>query len=336
MKIISPTTLLLPFLSTPYLITHATARKHGNDAFGGTHTGCCPPEPEFQQAISHPNATGTFPFVGLHLDDSAIATPNNNPPSSTQPPKNWTWTTALMEVPLGSSGDGEGSLSATNQIFTLDIPVDVDIYSSKHGRNVCVLLLKIVTVNQNDPGNCENIFPRAEIGRMREDLVRRVGEMREDSADSSPCAGMQGETSWQDIITPYHRNDATLATRNTTIAAQYRSTTTPHPSTDYSAYDAALVRTQPIFLLAYSVDPKILAGPAIVKRELAETQLTCVRVREVSGGSRGGEMTSGGGLGNKGLLMTTMMIRNQGGDFGGIVIWLGFVGGWLLFLGFGM
>lgn len=58
-----------------------------------------------------------------------------------------------------------------------------------------MLLLKMVTVNQNDPGNCENIFPRAEIERMREDLVRRVGEMSA-GGDSSPCAGVEG-TSWQ-------------------------------------------------------------------------------------------------------------------------------------------
>ncbi|KKZ61251.1 hypothetical protein EMCG_04124 [[Emmonsia] crescens] len=321
--------MLLPFLFTSYLITHATAKKSGNDAFSSIKTGCCPSGPEFPQAISHLNATGAFPIVGLHLDDSAIATPNNNPPSSTQPPRNWTWTTTVMEVPLGSGNNGNdngnGSFSSTNQIFTLDIPIDVDIYSSEHGRNVCVLLLKMVTVNQNDPGNCENIFPRVEIEGMREDLVRRVGEMSADG-DSSPCAGVEG-TSWEDIISPYYRKNSTLATRNTTVAAQYHSSTIiTHPSTDHSAYDAALVRTQPIFLLGYSVDPKILAGPVIVKRELAETRFTCVRVREVLKGSRGGETSSasggGGGLG-RGLMSSS--------NVGGVAMWLGFVGGWLVF-----
>ncbi|EGE84209.1 hypothetical protein, variant [Blastomyces dermatitidis ATCC 18188] len=322
MKIISPT-VLLPLLSTSYLITHATARKNGNDAFNGIHTGCCPSEPEFQQAISHPNATGALPFVGLHLDDSALATLSNDRPPSTPPPKNWTWTTAVMEVPLGSSGNGEGNVSATNQIFTLNIPEDVDIYSPRHGRNVCVLLLKMVTVNQNDPGDCEHIFPRVTIERMREELVRRVGEMTPNKANSSPCAGMRGRTSWQEIITSYHRANTTLLTRKTPTAAQYRSTTNPHPATDYSPYDAALVRTQPIFLLGYSTDPEILAGPAILKMELAETRLTCVRVQKVLEGSRGAEMTSGGAMGRKGLLMGMRMGSNhERGDFGGVLVLL--------------
>ncbi|OJD16052.1 hypothetical protein AJ78_03765 [Emergomyces pasteurianus Ep9510] len=319
MKINSPTTLVLPLLSMSFLYMNASAGKSSRDTFSSIHAGCCPGGPEFSKAISHPNATGVFPVVGLQLDDDAISTPNNNPPSSIPPPKNWTWTTTVSEVPMGSSNDGTGRLYSTNQVFTLDIPIDEDIYSSKHNRNVCVLLLKMVSVNQNDPGTCENIFPRAKIESMREDLVRRVGDMTTGQVDTPPCAGTE-EEAWQDIISFYHRSNHTLATRNTTIAAQYHTlTTTPHPSTDHSTYDAALIRTQPIFLLGYSVDPKILAGPAIVKRELAETRLTCVRVREVLKGSRGGDVSGAHG----GVL---------GLGRGSIVMWLGFLGGWLVFL----
>lgn len=66
----------------------------------------------------------------------------------------------------------------------------------------------------------------------------------------------------------------------------------------------------------------------IVKRELAETRFTCVRVREVLKGSRGGETSSasgggGGGLG-RGLVMSSSNV-------GGVAMWLGLVGGWLVF-----
>ncbi|ODH38578.1 hypothetical protein ACO22_02278 [Paracoccidioides brasiliensis] len=311
-------TLLLSFIATSCLIHPTTARTNSQAAFSPIGTGCCPPGPEFPGATSHPNATGTFPIVGLYLDDSAviakITSNTNNASLSLRAPRNWTWSTSVMEVRLGNSG---ANLSATNQIFTLDIPIDEDIYNKKHQRNVCVLLLEMITVNQNDPGRCENIFTRRKVEGMRAEFVRRVEEMREFDEDFSPCAGM-GATSWQEIISSYHRGNSTLAARNTSVAAQYHSSTSSHPSADTSAYDTALVRTQPIFLLGYSVDPTVLAGPAIVKRELVETRLSCVRVREVAKGSRG--QMSGAGNSVGGLLMTVMGKGVVGVWFG---VWVG-------------
>ncbi|PGH12429.1 hypothetical protein AJ79_04265 [Helicocarpus griseus UAMH5409] len=286
--------ILLTLLTTPYLIPTTAAARNTLDAFDPIATGCCPDSPEFPKATAHPNATGTFPIPGLYLEDSALTASIKNDTNNPAPPapKNWTWSTNVMEVPL-EKGD---NMFATNQIFTLDIPTDVDIYNPDHERNVCVLLLEMANVNRNDQGDCSHLFSRKQIGGMREELVRRVEAMTGRKGEASPCAGMGDDTLWQDIISPYHRESTTLHARNSSIAAQYHtstSTSSPHPANDTSTYDAALVRTQPILLLGYSVDPKVLAGPAVVKRDLVETRLTCVRVMKVDEGSRG--ETSGAG-----------------------------------------
>ncbi|KAG5289850.1 hypothetical protein I7I48_09298 [Histoplasma ohiense] len=326
MKLPSSTTLLLPFLSTSYLVTHATAKKDDH-VFTNIRIGCCPPGSEYLKAASHPNATGVFSFEGMHLDDRALLRRKNSHGTSTEALKNWTWTTSVMEVRFES---GYGSLHATNQVFTLDIPLDVDIYGPTHQRNVCVLLLKMVTVNQNDPGDCRNIFPRAEIEKMKEIFARKVEDMNQGNYRSSPCGGLPG-TSWQDIISYFQRKDESLLTRNTTVAAQYYSVTTKeHSPTDYSAYDAALTRIQPIFMMGYSVDPKVLVGPVIMKRQLTEMRLLCVRVREVLEGSRGSKTSASNSLRNNWwLMMMTMEEINAVG----IAIWLVLLGGWFVFFG---
>ncbi|KAK2804494.1 hypothetical protein FQN50_006569 [Emmonsiellopsis sp. PD_5] len=270
--------------------------------FDPISTGCCPADPAYPLATLHPNATGTFSIPGLHLEDSQLSPNNKTPPFS-----NWTWTTTVSEVLL-SSQQGKKK-SATNQIYTLDVPLDVDVYGAEHERNVCVVLLDMLRANWDDPGDCGHIFDPGEVRGMVGELTRRVGEMSEEDVkgggnnNKSPCSGLGGSV-WQEIISPFHRANHSSPSpaphnRNTTTIAQYHSTSPEHDITDFSAYDHALVRTQPILLLGYSVDPKVLSGPKERKEELVETRLVCVRVQRVEGGSRGAKESGNGSGGRK-------------------------------------
>ncbi|KAK2787513.1 hypothetical protein FQN52_007231 [Onygenales sp. PD_12] len=293
---LDPSLLLL--LTIPTLISSAKTPP-----FDPISTGCCPDDPAYPLATLHPNATGTFSIPGLHLEDSQLSPNNNNNKTSPAPPatfSNWTWTTTVSEVLLSQ----RGKKSATNQIYTLDVPLDVDVYGAEHERNVCVVLLDMLQANWDDPGDCTHIFDPGEVKGMAGELTKRVCEMGEEDVKGrkSPCSGLGG-SSWQEIISPFHRANHSSPSpsssaphnpnRNTTTIAQYHSTSPEHDIADYSAYDHALVRTQPILLLGYSVDPKVLSGPTERKEELVETRLACVRVQRVEGGSRGAKENGG-------------------------------------------
>ncbi len=146
-----------------------------DDTFDGdTGTGCCPQDPAFEKALQHPNATGSFSFAGLHLDNK----------TRNIPMANWTWSTTVMEVPLS-----DGNFS-TNQIYTLDVPLDVDIYSWNMQRNVCTVLLSRKTQNHDDPGDCTKIFSESEIDRLKDSLTGAVGMTITNG--SSPCVMLGG------------------------------------------------------------------------------------------------------------------------------------------------
>ncbi|PGG95294.1 hypothetical protein AJ80_09988 [Polytolypa hystricis UAMH7299] len=154
-------------------------------------TGCCPPDdPAFQRAMQHPNATGTFTFPGLPLANVS----GNNRQQKSSPSVNWTLSTSVMEVSLSSSSsDNDHGKSATNQIFTLDIPLDVPLYSADVQQNVCLVLLDFVGQNRNDPGNCENVFVRSKVEGLRDRLVKAVADTAaKGDGDRSPCSVLGG------------------------------------------------------------------------------------------------------------------------------------------------